>query len=94
MVERGKPRRNTPANLTRHTIIIADKAYDADRLDPTQEALRLDKAHCRQRSHAERFLNNVKQSQRIAIRYEKLGPLSWLSSAPAIWLKRLSTQIS
>ena len=77
------------ANLKRHTIIIADKAYDADRLRAHIKArgaianipnmvrrkkrFRWTKALYRQRNHVERFFNKLKQFRRIATRYDKLG---------------------
>jgi transposase len=76
------------ANLTSRTIVIADKAYDADRLRLHIKArgaianipnmirkkrFRWTKALYRQRNHVERFFNKLKQFQRIATRYDKLG---------------------
>jgi putative transposase len=70
--------------------VIADKAYDADRL---REAIRdsgaeavipprsnrkapcdYDKALYRERNLAERFFNKLKQFRRVATRYDKLLP--------------------
>lgn len=77
------------ANLTRHTIVIADKAYDADRLRAHIKArgaianipnmirrkkrFRWTKALYRERNNVERFFNKLKQFRRIATRYDKLG---------------------
>ncbi len=77
------------ANLGQDTIIIADKAYDADRLRAHIKArgatanipnmirrkkrFRWTKALYRQRNHVERFFNKLKQFRRIATRYDKLG---------------------
>jgi transposase len=77
------------ANLQRGTILIADKAYDADRLRDLLKArgaianipnmirrkrrFRWKKAIYRQRNLIERFFNKLKQFRRIATRYDKLG---------------------
>ena len=75
------------ANLGQDTIIIADKAYDADRLRLTskraianipnmirrKKRFRWTKAIYRERNHVERFFNKLKQFRRIATRYDKLG---------------------
>ena len=77
------------ANLGQDTIIIADKAYDADRLRAHIKArgaianipnmirrkkrFRWTKAIYRERNHVERFFNKLKQFRRIATRYDKLG---------------------
>jgi len=77
------------ANLERRTIVIADKAYDADRLRAHIKAcgaianipnmrrrrkrFRWKKALYRQRNLVERFFNKLKQFRRIATRYDKLG---------------------
>jgi transposase len=77
------------ANLAHSTIIIADKAYDADRLRlhikargaianipnmiRRKKRFRWTKALYRQRNHVERFFNKLKQFRRIATRYDKLG---------------------
>ena len=77
------------ADLTHRTIIIADKAYDADRLRlhikargaianipnmiRRKKRFRWTKALYRQRNHVERFFNKLKQFRRIATRYDKLG---------------------
>jgi transposase len=77
------------ADLKRHTIVIADKAYDADRLRAHIKArgaianipnmirrkkrFRWRKALYRQRNVVERFFNKLKQFRRIATRYDKLG---------------------
>jgi transposase len=77
------------ANLGKDTIIIADKAYDADRLRALIKArgatanipnmirrkkrFRWTKALYRERNHVERFFNKLKQFRRIATRYDKLG---------------------
>lgn len=77
------------ANLTRGTIVIADKAYDADRLRVHIKArgaianipnmirrkkrFRWTKALYSERNHVERFFNKLKQFRRIATRYDKLG---------------------
>jgi len=76
-------------NLGQGTIIIADKAYDADRLRALIKArgatanipnmirrkkrFRWTKALYRERNHVERFFNKLKQFRRIATRYDKLG---------------------
>ena len=73
----------------RGTILIADKAYDADRLRDLLKArgaianipnmirrkrrFRWKKAIYRQRNLIERFFNKLKQFRRIATRYDKLG---------------------
>jgi transposase len=77
------------ANLAHGTIIIADKAYDANRLRAHIQArgaianipnmirrkkrFRWTKALYRQRNQIERFFNRLKQFRRIATRYDKLG---------------------
>ena len=77
------------ADLKRGTILIADKAYDADRLRQHLKArgavanipnmirrkrrFRWKKALYRQRNLIERFFNKLKQFRRIATRYDKLG---------------------
>ena len=77
------------ADLTRRTVVIADKAYDADRLRAHIKArgafanipnmirrkkrFRWTKAVYRERNHIERFFNKLKQFRRIATRYDKLG---------------------
>ena len=77
------------ADLKRGTILIADKAYDADRLREHLKArgaianipnmirrkrrFRWKKAIYRQRNLIERFFNKLKQFRRIATRYDKLG---------------------
>ena len=77
------------ANLTSRTIVIADKAYDADRLRVHIKArgaianipnmirrkkrFRWTKALYRERNNVERFFNKLKQFRRIATRYDKLG---------------------
>jgi transposase len=77
------------ANLSRGTIIVADKAYDADRLRGHIKAcgaipnipnmirrkkrFRWTKALYRERNQVERFFNKLKQFRRIATRYDKLG---------------------
>jgi transposase len=77
------------ADLKRGTILIADKAYDADRLREHLKArgaianipnmirrkrrFRWKKALYRQRNLIERFFNKLKQFRRIATRYDKLG---------------------
>ena len=77
------------ADLKRRTIVIADKAYDADRLRAHIKAcgaianipnmsrrnkrFRWKKAVYRQRNLIERFFNKLKQYRRIATRYDKLG---------------------
>ena len=77
------------ANLGRGTIVIADKAYDADRLRAHIKAkgaianipnmirrkkrFRWTKALYRERNQIERFFNKLKQFRRIATRYDKLG---------------------
>jgi transposase len=86
------------ANLGQDTIIIADKAYDADRLRALIKArgatanipnmirrkkrFRWTKALYRERNHVERFFNKLKQFRRIATRYDKLA--STFLSAVAI----------
>lgn len=76
------------ANLKRGTILIADKAYDADRLRDLLKArgaianipnmirrkrrFRWKKAIYRQRNLIERFFNKLKQFRRVATRYDKL----------------------
>ena len=77
------------ADLKRGTVLIADKAYDADRLRQHLKArgavanipnmirrkrrFRWKKALYRQRNLIERFFNKLKQFRRIATRYDKLG---------------------
>ena len=77
------------ADLKRGTILIADKAYDADRLRQHLKArgavanipnmirrkrrFRWKKALYLQRNLIERFFNKLKQFRRIATRYDKLG---------------------
>ena len=77
------------ADLKRGTVVIADKAYDADRLRQHLKArgavanipnmirrkrrFRWKKALYRQRNLIERFFNKLKQFRRIATRYDKLG---------------------
>jgi transposase len=77
------------ADLTRRTVVIADKAYDADRLRVHIKArgavanipnmirrkkrFRWTKALYRERNNVERFFNKLKQFRRIATRYDKLG---------------------
>jgi transposase len=77
-------------------VVIADKAYDADRVRAqirAQGAIpnipsrshrrrksRWTKAFYRERNHIERFFNKLKQNRRIATRYDSLVPPSSLSS--------------
>jgi transposase len=77
------------ASLGQGTIVIADKAYDADRLRAHIKArgaianipnmirrtkrFRWTKALYRERNHVERFFNKLTQFRRIATRYDKLG---------------------
>jgi transposase len=77
------------ASLGQDTIIIADKAYDADRLRAHIKArgatanipnmirrkkrFRWTKALYRERNHVERFFNKLKHFRRIATHYDKLG---------------------
>ena len=77
------------ANLGQGAVVIADKAYDADRLRAYIKArgaianipnmirrnkrFRWTKALYRERNHVERFFNKLKQFRRIATRYDKLG---------------------
>jgi transposase len=77
------------ANLKRGTVVIADKAYDADKLRQhlkscgaianipnmirRKRRFRWTKAIYRQRNLIERFFNKLKQYRRIATRYDKLG---------------------
>jgi transposase len=77
------------ADLSRGTIIVADKAYDADRLRchikacgaipnipnmiRRKKRFRWTKALYRERNQVERFFNKLKQFRRIATRYDKLG---------------------
>jgi transposase len=77
------------ASIDRGAIIIADKAYDADRLRAQLKArgaianipnmirrkkrFRWTKALYRERNQVERFFNKLKQFRRIATRYDKLG---------------------
>jgi transposase len=76
-------------NIGQDTVVIADKAYDADRLRDLIKArgaianiphmirrkkrFRWTKALYRQRNHVERFFNKLKHFRRIATRYDKLG---------------------
>ena len=69
--------------------VLADKAYDADRLfqkvidqggDPVVPPKRnrkrqhaYDRAIYKERNHIERFFNRIKQCRRIATRYDKLA---------------------
>jgi transposase len=85
-LDRGEP---LLTNLAHGTIVIADKAYDADRLRAHIKArgaianipnmirrkkrFRWTKALYRQRNQIERFFNSLKQFRRIATRYDKLG---------------------
>jgi transposase len=75
--------------LERCAVVVADKAYDADRVRAhirAQGAIpnipnrshrtrksRWTKAFYRERNHVERFFNKLKQYRRIATRYDKLG---------------------
>ena len=77
------------AAIDRGVIVVADKAYDADRLRAQIKArgaianipnmirrkkrFRWTKALYRERNQIERFFNKLKQYRRIATRYEKLG---------------------
>jgi transposase len=77
------------ADLDPGTIVIGDKAYDADRLRAHIKAhgavanipnmvrrkrrFRWTKALYRERNQIERFFNRLKQFRRIATRYDKLG---------------------
>jgi transposase len=75
------------ATLAGRTIVIADKAYDADRLRVQargaianipnmirrKKRFRWTKALYRERNNVERFFNKLKQFRRIATRYDKLG---------------------
>ena len=77
------------AEIDRGTIVVADKAYDADRLRAQLKArsaianipnmirrkkrFRWTKALYRERNQFERFFNKLKQFRRIATRYDKLG---------------------
>jgi transposase len=77
------------ATLASRTIVIADKAYDADRLRVhikgrgaianipnmirRKKRFRWTKALYRERNNVERFFNKLKQFRRIATRYDKLG---------------------
>jgi transposase len=75
--------------LEQCAVVVADKAYDADRVRAhirAQGAVpnipnrshrtkksRWKKALYRERNHVERFFNKLKQYRRIATRYDKLG---------------------
>jgi transposase len=77
------------AGLEPRAVVVADKAYDADRVRAhirAQGAIpnipsrshrikksRWRKALYRERNHIERFFNKLKQFRRIATRYDKLG---------------------
>jgi transposase len=77
------------ANVDRGTVVIADKAYDADRLRThlkirgavanipnmirRKKRFRWTKALYRERNQVERFFNKIKQFRRIATRYDKLA---------------------
>jgi transposase len=77
------------AAIDRGVVVIADKAYDADRLRAHLKArgaianipnmirrkkrFRWTKALYRERNQVERFFNKLKQFRRIATRYDKLG---------------------
>ena len=82
--------------LERRTVVIADKAYDADRVrghikgqgaianipnkSSRKRRYRWKKEVYRERNHVERFFNKLKQFRRIATRYDKEPP-SWLLSS-------------
>lgn len=75
--------------LEQCAVVIADKAYDADRVRAHIRARgaipnipnrshrtrksRWKKSLYRERNHVERFFNKLKQYRRIATRYDKLG---------------------
>ena len=75
--------------LEQRAVVVADKAYDADRVRAHIRARgaipnipsrshrtrksRWKKALYRERNHIERFFNKLKQYRRIATRYDKLG---------------------
>ena len=75
--------------LEQCAVVVADKAYDADRVRAhirAQGAIpnipnrshrrrksRWTKAFYRERNYVERFFNKLKQYRRIATRYDKLG---------------------
>jgi transposase len=75
--------------LENGAVVIADKGYDADSIrtyirqqgaipnipnrSNRKTKYRWTKAIYRQRNHVERFFNRLKQSRRIATRYDKLG---------------------
>jgi transposase len=75
--------------LEPRAVVIADKAYDADRVRThiraqgaipnipnrvnRKKRFRWTKAIYRERNHVERFFNKLKQFRRIATRYDKLG---------------------
>ena len=75
--------------LENGAVVIADKGYDADSIrmhireqgavpnipnrSNRKTKYRWTKAIYRERNHVERFFNNLKQSRRIATRYDKLG---------------------
>ena len=77
------------ARVDSRTVVIADKAYDADRLRAylrgrgaianipnmirRKKRFRWTKALYRERNQIERFFNKLKQFRRIATRYDKLG---------------------
>jgi transposase len=75
--------------LENGAVVIADKGYDADSIrthirdqgaipnipnrSNRKTKYRWTKAIYRERNHVERFFNKLKQSRRIATRYDKLG---------------------
>ncbi len=75
--------------LENGAVVIADKGYDADSIrthireqgaipnipnrSNRKTKYRWTKAIYRERNHVERFFNRLKQSRRIATRYDKLG---------------------
>ena len=75
--------------LTENTVVLADKAYDADWIRDhitaqgaapnIPDKVNRKELHCfsktlyKERNLVERFFNKIKQFRRIATRYEKLG---------------------
>ncbi|WP_442868374.1 transposase [Bradyrhizobium sp. CCBAU 11445] len=96
--------------LDARAVIIADKGYDADRVrahirdqgaipnipnkSNRKKRFRWKKAIYRERNHAERFFNKLKQLRRIASRYDKLGATFFAFvqlASVRIWLRSIES---
>ncbi len=85
--------------LSENTVVLADKAYDADWIRDHITAQGAapnipDKVNRKERNLVERFFNKLKQFRRIATRFEKLGA-NFLAMAKLaairVWLRSIES---